>query len=110
MSNVTKLDHAAVEIEQIRAVLAAAKTLTEENRPVDLAAIARRLGALCTAVDAMPRDIGQALTPALESLALDLDGLAEVLNQRFGDLPLLGELANTKDAAGAYGTASKHFP
>lgn len=110
MSTSLQQDQATKEIEQIRAVLAAAKHLTEENRPVDLAAIGNRLATLCQAVDDMPRDAGHLLAPALEALAVDLDSLAEVLNQRFGDLPLLGDLANSKDAAGAYGHASKHYP
>ncbi len=105
----TNTDPAAHEIEKIRAVLTTARQLTDENRPVDLAAIGHRLATLCNAVDDMPRAEGQALVPALESLAIELDGLAAAMNDRFGGLPTLGDLANTKDAAVAYGSTSKHF-
>ncbi len=102
-------DPAADEIEKIRAVLSTALQLTDENRPVDLAAIGRRLATLCNTVDALPRAEGQVLVSALESLAVELDGLAAAMNDRFGGLPTLGDLANTKDAAVAYGSTSKHF-
>ncbi len=103
------VDTAGREIEKIRAVLATARQLTDENRPVDLGAIGRRLAALCDAVDGLPRDDGRVLTPALEDLAGDLDRLAMVMTDRFGGLPQVGELANTKDAAVAYGAAGKHL-
>jgi hypothetical protein len=110
MADMSPLARARDDIARIRAVLETARNLTEENRPVDLAAIGRRLAALCETVEAMPREDGQILMPALESLIVDLDGLAAVMTDRFGGLPTLGELANTKDAAVAYAVASKHFP
>lgn len=99
----------AAEVEKVRAVLAAARQLTDENRPVDLAAVGNRLIALCDAVDRLPRDQAQPLAATLESLLGDLDALATALSDRFGGLPQLGDLAHSKDAAGAYGAASRHL-
>ena len=104
------VDHAVSEIEKIHAVLLTARNLTEENRPVDLAAVGHRLGALCREIDAMPREAGQTLVPALETLAAELDSLASELTTRFGGLPAIADLTHAGDVAGAYGAASKHYP
>ena len=104
------VDHAVGEIEKIHAVLLAARHLTDENRPVDLAAIGQRLHALCRSIDAMPREAGQTLVPALETLAGELDKLGGELTARFGGLPTISDLVNAGDVSGAYGAAAKHYP
>lgn len=110
MRDVQPVDHAVGEIEKIHAVLQVARHLTEENRPVDLAAIGQRLNALCRTIDAMPREIGQTLVPALETLAAELDKLGAELTARFGGMPTIADLVNAGDVSGAYGAASKHYP
>jgi hypothetical protein len=98
------------EIEKVRAVLTTARRLTAEGRSVDLSAVEGRIRALCRTVEALPRAESKPLAAALDGLLAEFDALAEELTARFAGLPALGELATAKDAAGAYGKTTKHFP
>ena len=45
----------------------------------------------------MPREAGQTLVPALETLAGELDRLGDELTARFGGLPTISDLVNAGD-------------
>lgn len=103
-------DTALKEIERIHAVLSTARRLIQEGRNVDLTAVDDRIRRLCENVEALPKAQGRALASALSALLAEFDALADDLTNRFGNILSLADLAATKDAALAYGSAAKHFP
>jgi|GEM_PF-4443813 len=98
------------EVEKIHAVLSTARKLTNDGRGIDLGAVDARIRNLCATVEALPAAQGRTLAPALSALLAEFDALAADLNERYGGLPSLGDMASTRDAATAYGKTTKHFP
>lgn len=98
------------EIEKVHAVLSTARRMTNDGRSIDLSAVDARIRRLCDIVEALPAAQGRTLAPALAALLAEFDSLSQELNERFGGLPNLGDMATTRDGAAAYGSATKHFP
>ncbi|GEO80301.1 hypothetical protein [Pararhodospirillum oryzae] len=69
----------ADDLERIASVIATARRLIDEARAVDLAVLETKIGAVCHAVSALPRDEARLFLPTLEALVLDLDSLEAAL-------------------------------
>jgi hypothetical protein len=106
----TTPETALSEVEKIHAVLSTARRLINDGRSIDLSAVDERIRTLCAAVEALPAAQGRTLAPALSALLSEFDALAADLNERYGGLPSLGDIASSRDAAAAYGKSTKHFP
>ncbi|WP_109116461.1 hypothetical protein [Azospirillum sp. TSO22-1] len=67
------------DLTSLSAVLAEAVAQAESGALVDLAGLDARVGSLCAAAAALPRDEGRALLPDLEALTGALNALAGTL-------------------------------
>ena len=110
MTQAASPETALSEIEKIHVVLSTARRLTHQGRSIDLSAVDARIRRLCDTAEALPTAQGRTLAPALSALLAEFDALSKDLNDRFGGLPHLGDMATTRDGATAYGNATKHFP
>ncbi len=110
MTQAASSEIALSEIEKIHVVLSTARRLTHQGRSIDLSAVDTRIRRLCDTVEALPSAQSRTLAPALTALLSEFDALSKDLNDRFGGLPNLGDMATTRDGATAYGNATKHFP
>lgn len=75
------LDEAREEIEKISSLVLAARRLMATGALVDLVAIQERVGDLCAAVEAMPKDEGKLLTDDLNGLIRRLDRLSTDISE-----------------------------
>ncbi|WP_431858515.1 hypothetical protein [Azospirillum sp.] len=70
------------DLSAVSAALAEAAVQAESGALVDLAGLDARVGSLCAAAEALPREEGRALLPDLESLIAALNALAGTLSRQ----------------------------
>jgi len=92
------------EMNEVAAVIATARRLTDEGRTVNLSALEGKIGRLCAAVREAPPADRESVVEAMEKLVDALDELAATLTTRFGQPE--GEAEGTRRRAlDAYGQA-----
>ncbi|OIQ86818.1 hypothetical protein GALL_313260 [mine drainage metagenome] len=74
------------ELEKVSSLVLAARRLLATGALVDLSVLRDRVGALCNAVQSMPREDGRSLAEQMLGLIRRLDGLAADLRDHMRSL------------------------
>ena len=74
-------------IEALYDTIVMARILVTTGRQIDLAGLDAEAAALCVTIAAIPQHRARLLRPAMEALALEVDGLALALNTLAGRMP-----------------------
>jgi hypothetical protein len=91
------------EAEKVASLVTAARRLLGEDKLIDLSALEDKVGALCLAIQAAPREDTRELKPSIVAILEDLDRLEAELAARNADAGT-GETERQR-ATVAYGQA-----
>lgn len=75
------------ELEKASSMVVTARRLLATGTTIDLSALEGKIRCVCETVVTLPREMGQAMIPALEKLIADLDRLAELVAERMDPPP-----------------------
>ncbi len=74
-------------IDALHDTVVMARILATNGRQLDLAGLDDEAAALCAMIGEMPQDRARLLRPAVEALAVEVDGLTRALNSLVGRTP-----------------------
>ena len=96
------------EISTLEGLLGRARSDIANGGVIDLTPMVERINGLCSRIDRLPREDGQAFRPALVTLLDDLEGLATLLKTGLEALATeLGDHGRRRHAVSAYGKGAK---